>query len=61
MKNDKKKKTKELTVKEVLELLQEAADHLNYCGYDNAWERKCVKELKLQERIERILEVGKAV
>lgn len=40
----------------LFETLRDAAEHLNYCGYGDKWERECAKEGKLQERIESALQ-----
>lgn len=35
-------------------LFQEAASHLDYCGYGDEYERSCAKDDKLPQRIERM-------
>ena len=37
------------------EALQEASDHLDYCGYGDHWERECATEAKLPQKIEAAL------
>ena len=34
--------------KELYKLLDEAVDHLNYCGYGDSWERECAEEIKIR-------------
>lgn len=40
---------------ELREALQAAADHLEYCGYGDKWERQCAVESKLPEKIDAAL------
>lgn len=35
----------------LLEALEAARDHLEYCGYGDSWERECAEESKLAEKI----------
>ena len=37
---------------DLLEALEAAQEHLDYCGYGDSWERECAKDSKLEERIE---------
>jgi hypothetical protein len=39
------------------EALQEAAQHLDYCGYGDKWERECAYEAKLPQKIEAALQL----
>lgn len=41
------------------DVLEDARDHLEYCGYGDSWERKCAIEYKLEERIKHALEISK--
>jgi len=43
-------------MQEMRELLQEAYDHLEYCGYGDSWERECAMEAKLPKRLAALLE-----
>ena len=48
--------------KQVIELrdaLEAARDHLEYCGYGDAWERECAEARDLSGKIERALESSK--
>jgi len=40
----------ESELEKVKRLLKDAYDHLNYCGYGDAWERECSE--KLQEELD---------
>jgi hypothetical protein len=40
-------------VAQLREVLQAASDHLDYCGYGDAWERECAGDL--EERISEAL------
>ena len=56
----------ELTDKEIIEslgkALQAASDHLEYCGYGDAWERECSISQDLPDKIENALKlVGRSV
>jgi hypothetical protein len=35
----------------LLEALEAASEHLDYCGYGDRWERECAKERKLEQQI----------
>ena len=48
-------------LKEVIEALQEANDHLEYCGYGDSWERECAIDGGLDKKIEAALEKGNKV
>lgn len=39
----------------LFEALQEAHDHLEYCGYGDSWERECARDSGLPEKIEEAL------
>lgn len=47
---------------EIIELLaralKESQDHLEYCGYGDAWERECAEESGLEETINHALVVA---
>jgi hypothetical protein len=43
-------------LKTVTKALQEASNHLDYCGYGDNWERECAREDKLEEHITTALE-----
>jgi len=36
---------------QLLEALEAASTHLDYCGYGDKWERECAEELGLEEKI----------
>ena len=40
---------------EILELLTEAEQHLEYCGYGDNWERECADASKLPERLSTVI------
>jgi hypothetical protein len=42
--------------KELVALLAEARNHLEYTGYGDSWERSCAVETKLPERLNEMLE-----
>lgn len=48
--------TLEASLKEAVDMLKEAHDHLEYCGYGDKWERECAREDKLDERIVSVLQ-----
>ena len=41
------------------EALEAASDHLDYCGYGDAWERECAIHHKLSDKINNALELSK--
>jgi len=41
--------------KKLQSVLKDAAEHLDYCGYGDRWERECAQESKLPQRIEEVL------
>lgn len=41
---------------EDLEVIREMADHLDYCGYGDSWERECAVYSKLPERVSALME-----
>jgi hypothetical protein len=43
-------------LKTVTEALQEASDHLDYCGYGDKWERECADASKIEEHVSFALE-----
>lgn len=45
-------------IQQLVDALQEASDHLEYCGYGDNWERECALEAKLPQKIELALEAG---
>ncbi len=49
-----------LTDKEKIKVLrtalQDASDHLDYCGYGDSWERECAIEEGLEKKITEALE-----
>lgn len=49
---------KELITK-LVETLQSASEHLEYCGYGDRWERECAQATNLEDRIMEALEAGK--
>lgn len=48
-------------VKSLLEALQEAQAHLEFCGYGDSYERDVADSAKLPERIEAAISFGKGV
>ena len=42
--------------KEFIKLFKDMAQHLDYCGYGDSWERECADERKLPERVDKMLE-----
>jgi len=38
----------EQLIKLLAETLEEAKDHLDYCGYGDKWERECAGDLELK-------------
>jgi len=51
MNQNEKKLIKAELVRELLEVLIKAEEHLDYCGYGDSWERECAKEEKLPQLI----------
>ncbi len=47
------------TYKLVLDGLQKAEEHLEYCGYGDNWERECAREQGLASTIEHALTKAK--
>lgn len=45
---------------EVVAVLREASNHLDFCGYGDSYERECARDDKLPQRIKAILEREKA-
>lgn len=43
----------------LLEALEAARDHLEYCGYGDSWERECAEESKLAEQISAAISAAK--
>ena len=43
----------------LLEALEAARDHLDFCGYGDGWERECAREQKLEEKIETAIKQAK--
>jgi hypothetical protein len=41
--------------KMLAEALSSASDHLDLCGYGDAWERECAKDAGLSEQIDQAL------
>lgn len=54
---EKEKAQKEI-IKKLGKALKEAVDHLDYCGYGDAWERSCAFESKLPQRLSEALELA---
>jgi hypothetical protein len=44
-------------IKVLGEALQEAADHLDYCGYGDSWERECAVDNGVTERIDKAVAI----
>lgn len=44
--------------KELLEMLREAHQHLEYCNYGDKWENECAKEAKLDQRIQAAIDAA---
>ena len=40
---------------EIFEALEEAVDHLSYCGYGDSYERECAEHNQLPERLEALV------
>ena len=47
--------TKDTLIEQLRDALQAAANHLDYCGYGDSWERECAREAKLEEKIQNAL------
>lgn len=48
--------TEKKLIKKLLNALEMAHNHLEYCGYGDQWERECARESKLPARIEQVIE-----
>lgn len=46
-------------IQKLLEVLEAAYDHLEYCGYGDSWERECARDANLPNKIYSTLEEGK--
>ena len=44
---------------DLVEALEAAKEHLEYCGYGDSWERECAFDAKLPERIAEAIRQGK--
>jgi len=44
--------------KMLAEALRDAADHLEYCGYGDRWERECARDAGLPKKIEEALSLA---
>ena len=42
----------EKVFKELVKLFAEMADHLDFCGYGDQYERECARDDKLPQRVE---------
>jgi len=51
--------TKDKIIKMLYEALTLAKEHLDYCGYGDAWEREAAEHQKLPETIAEALEKAK--
>lgn len=45
--------------KQLVEVLEVAQSHLDYCGYGDSWERECARVLKLEERIRTVIALAR--
>lgn len=41
--------------KELLAVLKEAQEHLDYCNYGDSWERECAMSDKLPQKMEEVI------
>ncbi len=46
----------ELRIAQLKDALEEAEDHLEYCGWGDSYERECARNEKLPEKIREALE-----
>jgi hypothetical protein len=46
---------------QIVDALEAASDHLDYCGYGDSWERECAEHQMLPEQISNALATGKAL
>jgi len=46
-------------IEELIDVLEEAEAHLDYCGYGDSWERECAVSSKLPEKITSTLSKAK--
>ena len=44
---------------DLLEALESASEHLDYCGYGDRWEKECAYADKLPEKIEKAINKAK--
>lgn len=45
-------------LKQTREALNDAKEHLDYCGWGDTWERECAKEQGLQPKIDAALDAA---
>lgn len=45
--------------KQLLDALEAAKEHLEYCGYGDKWERECAKESGLEKQIDDAIAAAK--
>lgn len=50
---------KDKIIIQLVEALEEAQDHLEFCNYGDSWERECAISNRLAYRIEEALKVAK--
>ena len=50
-----------LSYKELYEMLLEAQQHLEFCGYGDTYERECARDDKLPERISKALQEAEEI
>ena len=48
-------------LRKVVMALKAARDHLDYCGYGDAWERECAQALGTEKKIKEGLVLGEAL
>lgn len=45
-------------IQKLVDMLEEAENHLSYCGYGDSWERECAEASRLEERIHEAISLG---
>lgn len=48
-------------LQKIIDALDLAYEHLEYCGWGDAWERECATHNKFPQQIEEALKIGKSI
>lgn len=48
-------------LQEIIDCLEMAYEHLEYCGWGDNWERECAIHNKMPEQIEKSIQIGQNI